>query len=184
MKRLLLLWVCLAISFGAGYCLDKQEPQVITRVEYITLDPEIRYIVKMETEYVDKVVEVPVETIKEVTREVEVPVKPKDFDDYTQLKALINEWGEYQWKDIPLTGADGRFGQGQCYARAMNLRNFASDNGWNVEIISIDSHLYNQKFNQKIPINEGHTICQAKVGWYIWFIEPANSEMQIAFIIP
>ena len=179
--RALILFLAMAIMFGLGgvtaYVAYQKPPEIIERVEYITLDPEIRYIVKPVT----MLEPYPVEIIKEVEVIREVPVSLKDFDNYAELTGLVYEWKDEGWV-IPLTGTSGKFGEGQCYAKAMSLRNYAAEKGFNIEIISLDAHLYNDKMNGQIK--EGHTICQAKVGWDIWFIEPANLEMQRAYIIP
>lgn len=151
------------LCFGVHYGQETFQPQVVT--EYVTLPP-----VK---------VEVPVEVIKEVPREL------REFESLDELKGWLetDETDKHRLMRLVIEpGMSGTFNIGDCCEDyAMRLQESALDDGYIMSVSTIWWNEYNALFTQKqCHYGEKHALNLTIIGNRVWYIEPQNDEIQFA----
>ena len=153
MKDKVLIIVMILASAFLGFCL----------AHVIGVPPEISYypVDQVELEYV--VVE------KIVVVERDVPIMPRNFETLEELE---------EWLSVRAFIAFG-----DCDDWALALQGFALEDGYLLNFKVITPGEYNKLFKLKVPLDEVHAINLALIGNEIWYIEPFNKEVQLAYYL-
>jgi len=137
-------------------CGCQAEPQVVT--EYVVVEKPVEMVVIKTV-----IQEVPVVLV----REVEVPVKLKDFESLKELE-------EWLGGRIFLLKEDA-----DCDDYATWLQRKAMRDGYFVSFEAITAAEYNVRFEDKIEVNEIHAINSVIIGNNFYYIEPQTSEVAL-----
>lgn len=157
MKDKVLIIVMILASAFLGFCL----------AHVIGVPPEISYYPVDQVVVVEKIVEV--ERVEYVDRIKEVPIMPRNFETLEELE---------EWLSVRAFIAFG-----DCDDWALALQGFALEDGYLLNFKVITPGEYNKLFKLKVPLDEVHAINLALIGNEIWYIEPFNKEVQLAYYL-